>query len=279
MNTKFNPKVSVIYPSKPIEQFQNEFNKGIDILLVNNFIVENNEKFSLTTEPSLKAKAINACFKDEALDILWSAVGGDQCESLIEKLDFGLIKDQKLIGSSDNTHLILSAYLKTGSVTYYGPNIINLPELSLHSLTENFSFLKNETELNYPSRMAVIKKGNADGILFGGNLFALNNIIEKYSIDQLDKLVIFFEEIEDEVTNIEKEITRLKSSGILKKTKAIIIGNLISKEPLDIGQKFADYDMPIIKVDYFGHKVKDFYIFPIGRKVSLDTSLCKIELS
>lgn len=277
MENNFNKNISVIYPSKSIKEFKQQFNEGVNILEKNNFRIFKNENDSLITDPDLKALAINNRF-GEGKQILWSAVGGDKCESLIGKISFDLLKNEKIIGSSDNTHLILAAYLMTGKITYYGPNIINLPQLNQKSLMSNLNFLSGNSSLTYSAEMTVINDGRASGILFGGNLFALNNILEQFSTDRLKDLVIFFEDIEDEVTNLNKEINRLKTSEVLKKTKALIVGHVISDKFSNLKEELADYDFPIIKVDYFGHQVKDFYIFPIGRRVLIDTSLKELKL-
>jgi len=224
-----------------------------------------------------KIKKINQSFTDDS-GIIWCAAGGDSCFGILDHIKYGkIISNKLLIGSSDNIHLILAVYLKTGLSTVFGPNIVNLPSLDRGSVDSLFEYIRNIQDFKYPSAMEIIKPGDAEGALFGGNLFALNNILEKYPTDKLNDLILFFEDIEDEVIEIGREIRRLKTSPILNKIKALVIGNIVTQKTKEtvidiIRSEFCEFDFPIIKVNYFGHQTKIFYPIPIGKNAHLDTS-------
>lgn len=270
-----NAKVSIIAPSKSIDLFKDQFDRGVEILTSNGFQI----KFNQGGDQNLKYKidAINESLQDDS-PIVWCAVGGDSCFEILDLIDFDHINQNKILfGSSDNTHLVLVASLQTTLKTVFAPNVVNLPSLSKESLDHCFDYARNLKKFAYPRIMEIIRPGKASGVLFGGNLFALNNIIEKYPTEKLSDIILFFEDIEDEVTEIEEQIKRLKANFDMKKVNALVVGNisLIKKDKNIIElikSEFDGYGFPIIKVDYFGHNVKEFYPFPIGSKASLDTS-------
>lgn len=271
-------KISIINPSNGLKQFRDKFEDGLKFLLSNQLEVKHNQADE-TGSNNFKSKIeiINKLLKTGP-SIIWCAVGGDSCEEIIDFLDYDKIKtDSIIIGASDNTHLVLAVYLKTKINTVFGPNVVNLSTLNQKSVDQCIKYALGRQAFEYPTKMNIINQGEAQGILLGGNLFCLNNIIEKYSTINLENMILFFEEIEDEVSDIKKEIRRLKSTSILNKVSGLVIGNLVSEQSNDnlmeiIKSEFAEYNFPIIKVDYFGHNVKEFYPLPIGVRAQIDTT-------
>jgi len=270
--------ISIITPSKSVDGFKNQFNEGLKILVSAGLKIA----FNQTEKPNysdLKNRVgiINRVLKSNS-SIIWCAVGGDSCIDILDFINYDEIaSDKLLIGSSDNTHLLLAIYLKTGVKTVFAPNVVNLPSLEKKSIDRCIDYALNVQKFEYPNKMNIVKPGKTTGILFGGNLFAFNNIIEKYPADNLEDIILFFEEIEDEASDIKQEIKRLKSSPIFNKVNGIVIGNLVSKnsneDPVkNIKSEFAEFNFPIIKVDYFGHNVQEFYPLPLGAKTCLDTA-------
>lgn len=273
-----NNEISIIAPSKNIDGFKDQFDKGLEILISSGFKIA----FDQTAEIDYsnfnnKIDIINNTLESGA-SITWCAVGGDSCFDILDSINYDKIaSDKLLIGSSDNTHLVLAVYLKTAIKTIFGPNVVNLSNLRKKSINQCLDYIRNIQKFEYPKEMTVIKPGKTSGVLFGGNLFALNNTIEKYPVYSLENIILFFEEIEDEVSNIKREIERLKSSAIIGKINGLVIGNLISKNSDEIiaelvKSEFAEFNFPIAKVNYFGHNVKEFYPLPIGVEAHLDTS-------
>jgi len=91
--------------------------------------------------------------------------------------------------------------------------------------------------------------------------------------------ILFWEEIDDNLTAVEYQLHQLHLSGALKEISGMIIGH-IHKTIKSEGRPFKDtvleltknYNYPIIKTDDFGHFTKVFYTLPIGIKVQIDTS-------
>jgi len=84
-------------------------------------------------------------------------------------------------------------------------------------------------------------------------------------------------------------VKELKNRGFFDKISAMVIGHLSKckdkKYPEDnrpikkiLLETTKKYKFPIIKVDYFGHDIPDFYTFPIGIEASVDTGKKEFKL-
>ena len=126
-----------------------------------------------------KAEDINEMFRDKSINAIFCAMGGYNCNSVFDYLDFDLIKNNPKIicGYSDPTSLINMIYEKTGLVTFHGPNF-----KSLASSETNYGF--NEVKKRFFDGVIklgdendvyrVIKQGTAEGILIRRKSFIDN---------------------------------------------------------------------------------------------------------
>ena len=131
----------------------------------------------------------------------------------------------------------------------------------------------------------IIKEGKAKGILVGGNLSLVNEMVcGKYSIDFTDK-ILFLEElfVETSPELVSNYFYHMKQNGVFDKIKGIWLGNYehesgitLEKILLDVIEN--DYTFPIIKSNNFGH-IETKTVIPIGTKAKIDTNkTVKIEL-
>ena len=128
-----------------------------------------------------------------------------------------------------------------------------------------------------------MKEGKTNGILVGGNLSLVNELVSgKYSIDFTDK-ILFIEELflETPPELASNYLYHMKQNGVFNKIKGIWIGNYdgsIALERILLDTLEGQYKFPIIKSNNFGHIDKKTVI-PIGTMAKIDTnSDRKIEL-
>ena len=221
----------------------------------------------------------------EALDdfevkAIWCARGGYGINRIIDQLDFTAFKKQPkwLIGYSDITILL--------------NHINNLGVASLHAMmatsTEAF---KNELAvlsfknalfgkaLNYEIPFETNNVlGEAHGILIGGNLAILAASLGTVSFPNLEKSIVFIEEIGEYKYRIDRMLYSLKRYGVFKKCRGVLIGGMtdIPKNDPEFGKSINQLilevierkDIPIIFGVPSGH-IKDNCALVLGSKVAI----------
>ena len=236
-----------------------------------------------------KAEDINELFKDKSIDAIFCAMGGYNCNSVFDYLDFDLIKNNPKIicGYSDPTSLINIINAKIGLVTFHGPNFKSISdEETDYGFKEVIKRLMDK-DLSLGEKcdvFKVINSGVAEGELIGGNLSLFSNLITgKYIVNVKDK-ILFIEDLgfESPPGMISNYLYKMKQNGAFQKIKGIWIGNYehesgitLEKIVMDV---LEDINIPIIKSDNFGHGTFKTVI-PIGTKARIDTNdVNKIKL-
>lgn len=108
-------------------------------------------------------------FKDKEVKAIFCAMGGFNCNSIFDYLDFELIKDNPKIicGYSDPTSIINTIYSKTGLVTFHGPNFKSLSdEETDYGYKEVIKrFINKELSFGTNEEYKTINEGTSEGIL------------------------------------------------------------------------------------------------------------------
>jgi muramoyltetrapeptide carboxypeptidase len=221
----------------------------------------------------------------EALDdfeikAIWCARGGYGTNRIIDRLDFTLFKKQPkwLMGYSDITILL--------------NHINNLGIAALHAMmATSTEALKNElailslkkalfgTTLNYEIPFEAHNVlGEAHGVLIGGNLALLTASLGTASFPNLEKAIVFIEEIGEYKYRIDRMLYSLKRHGVFKKCRGVLIGGMtdIPKNDPEFGKSINQLilevierkDIPIIFGVPSGH-IKDNCTLVLGSKVAI----------
>lgn len=238
--------------------------------------------------PEEKAEDIKEMFLDNEVKMIFAVSGGFNSNSVFEYLDYDVIKNnpKPLCGFSDTTSLTNMIYQKTGVITFNGPTFKALTSWATPYAYEEVikRFMNGDMQLGKDDdEYITIREGQAEGILVGGNLSLVSQMVSgKYSIDFKDK-ILFIEEfcLETPPEGVSNHLYYMKQNGVFDQIKGIWIGNYdgsvaLEKILLDvIGDK---YDFPIIKSNNFGHTERKTVI-PVGGKARVNTSeKTKIEV-
>lgn len=250
-----------------------------------------------------RAEDINLLFFDTEIKAIIVAQGGMTASSVLDQIDFNVIKNNPkiFVGYSDATTLQLAVLSQTGLISFHGPNALSLPEFRPNGYTMS-NFWKILTTKN--SNLTIepqsvwqeITSGAGEGIIFGGNLSCLCKLLgTKWDpIQSLDKIfgldqkyLFFWEEVDDQFSEIVRDLWQVRNSGFFSKISAMIIGKLTSvaeKEYKEFPSKkslfkevTAGFDFPVIYGFDFGHNVPRATI-PVGVKASIDTKKMKLEI-
>lgn len=248
--------------------------------------VSNKLGYSATAKQ--KAEDINYMFQNDEIKAIFCISGGFNSNSTFDYLDYDTIKyHPKIIcGFSDSTSLLNAIYAKTGLVTFHGPTFKALTSWQTKYGYEEVIKRFEEGGLSLgqaDDEYVTIKEGKTKGILVGGNLSLVNEMVcGKYSIDFTDK-ILFLEElfVETPPELVSNYFYHMKQNGVFDKIKGIWLGNYdgaVSIEQILLDTLEGEYSFPIIKSNNFGHIDKKTVI-PIGTMAKIDTNLeNKIEL-
>lgn len=288
--------IGVISPSSPlVESKLEDINKSKELMENYGFKVKfSKNAFSNTLgySASIKEKVddIHQMFLDKEVKAIFSSTGGNNCSSLFEYLDYDIIKNNPKIicGFSDFTSLANIIYQKTGLVTFNGATFKSLTSWETdYGYKEIIKrFCKDDLSLGQEDdEYKTIKEGLAEGILIGGNLNLLSNLIcGKYKVDCKNK-ILFIEDtgFEAEPEALSRYLYFMKQNGVFNIISGLWIGNYEHQSGVTLEQVVMDvledeYNFPIIKSNNFGHTDRKTVI-PIGIKAEINTKeKCKIRL-
>ncbi len=229
-----------------------------------------------------RAQDLMDMFLDPKIDAIFCYKGGYGCSRIIDKLDFDLIKKNPklIVGFSDITVLLNVIYQKCSFPTLHGDMGICLRHAPLNTVNNFFDLMENgflAPLKNSEQELTIINNGCAEGILVGGNLSLIYNLLgTPYEIDMKDK-ILFIEDVEEAPYSIDRMLCALKLAGKLKELKGVICGTFSSctSESDQTVDELLDFylhplNIPVISNFECGH-TNPFINLPIGLKVRLNT--------
>lgn len=222
-------KVAIIATARKISLA--ELEPAISILKANQLHVvlgkhlfDNDNQFAGTDEQ--RAEDLQWALDNKEIKAIIIARGGYGTVRLLERLDFTLFKQQPkwIVGYSDVT-VLHNAVHQLGIASLHATMPINFTknEKATQSLIGS---LFGTTEAISVSPCNQNKKGNANGILVGGNvslLYALSGTT--YDLDTTDK-ILFIEDLDEYLYHLDRMMMQLKLSGKLKNVKGLIVGGM-----------------------------------------------------
>jgi muramoyltetrapeptide carboxypeptidase len=211
---------------------------------------------------------------------IFSARGGYGSSRLLDAIDFTAFQKHPkwIVGFSDITAVLCHIHtLNIESLHATMPKLF-LQEGAEKSLESLRKILFGE-ELNYKIEPHQLNRlGVAEGQLIGGNLALLSHIFGSKSEINYDGKILFLEDVNEYLYNIDRMMIQLKRSGKLKNLTGLIVGSFsdcqdnqvpFGKTAYEIIQEAVeDYDFPVCYGFPVGHEV-DNWAMPCGRAVRL----------
>lgn len=282
MKLSNNDLIKVVAPSCSIEKE--------DLVELNNgkkFVESLGLKISLdsridSNDIKVKINSLNEALKSNAKLVI-AACGGEGAINVIKCIKIDKVK-VPVMGFSDITSILNYIYLEKGIITYHGCNLKTFGREGERKIDKKcFDDFKeaffNEKYLIEKEEFKVIKEGNAEGTLIGGNLTCFLQLAKIYEIDLKDKILLI-EDLgyETNAKMFAENFNKLKKVKNFNLLKGIILGNyeVETKEKIeDIYLENIDLNIPVIKTDSIGHG-KTNLIVPIGKKVKISNNKIKI---
>lgn len=249
--------------------------KGFNVVLSKNCFERNRY---LSGSDFQRADALNEFFADRSVDAIIALRGGYGSIRILDNIDYTLIKSNPKIfaGYSDITALSLMIFKNTGLVTFSSPMGVSdfANDIDLFSENSFWNTFQNGISKINLVESNVYKKGNASGILWGGNLSTIQSLC---GLDFLptEKFIFVVEDVNEPVYKIDKMFCQLFNiSDFKNNVAAIVLGDFTgidSQEYYDeLMYELADlHDIPVVSGLKFGHE-KSKLTFPIGASALLN---------
>lgn len=293
MNSKLlkkGDKVGIISPSSAInkgdidEAIEYLKNLGFEPVVGKN--VYNKYRWMAGTEAE-RAEDINACFQDKDIKAIFCSRGGAGCQKILPLIDYEMVKrNHKLFfGLSDTTALQLALYEKSDLVSYSGfllrydfnnGKIDEMTEQSLCNVISGQQYKIKDGE--------TVVGGKTEGILIGGCLSLVRNIIGTEFMPSWENCILFLEDVDEKLYKIDLMLEQIKQNKDFCKLKGIVFGKFADchdDEDTTIYEVISlfckDLKIPVIKDFPYGH-IKSRHILPIGQKVIFDADKCEITV-
>lgn len=168
------------------------------------------------------------------IQAIWALRGGYGSMRLLPLLNYPLLAQNPkiLVGFSDITALELAFWTKENLVSFHGPVLTTLKDefsykwairvLSGEITTEEFPWPEKIISAYRP-----IRAGKVEGRLLGGNLATLCAMIGTEYFPDLTGALFFTEEVGESPYRVDRMLTQLLLSGLLKNVAAILVGRSV----------------------------------------------------
>ena len=129
----------------------------------------------------------------------------------------------------------------------------------------------------------ILRSGQAQGALFGGNLSIISRLIGTSYLPSLKGALLFMEERGESLYRIDRMLTHLKLSGLLHDVGAVIAGDftecgdMASIEELLL-ESTGGLDIPVVTGMPVGHGEINGAV-PIGLTATIDTDTMTLAMS
>ena len=231
-------------------------------------------------DDTVRANDFQEMLNNPEIKAIFSARGGYGSSRLLDSIDFTAFQKQPkwVIGFSDITAVHCHIHtLNIESLHATMPKLF-LQEGGEQSLESLRKILFGEA-VNYKVQPQIMNRlGMANGQLIGGNLALLVHIIGSKSDINYDEKILFLEDVNEYLYNIDRMMIQLKRSGKLQNLAGLIVGSFSDCQDNEvpfgktaneiIQEAVSSYDFPVCYDFPVGHEA-DNWAMPCGREMSL----------
>ena len=237
-----------------------------------------------------RASDLNSMFENSEVDAILCVRGGWGCNRILDLIDYELIKQnpKALIGFSDITSLHMAIQAKTGLTTFHGPvgksdwndftrdswnKVLHQADASLYTIPED------------QDDAFTISGGMATGKLLGGNLTVLTAMVGSDYLPSFEGGILFLEDVGEDAYRIDRMLTQLQLSGILKQCSAVVFGKCTDCDDtgnsLSLKEVFDDHllklDIPAFYGAMISHEDQNITL-PVGVSATINADTRTIQL-
>ena len=267
--------IGLIAPSSPIYEAENR-QKAIHRLMEMGFCVTAGQSVHaqrgyLSGTDEMRAGDINRMFRDPDVDAIVCLRGGYGAARLLPMIDYGMVQKspKPFVGYSDITALHCAFQAKCGLATFHGPmaggfggslqeEACRLGWLRAMSSSSSLGAMENPDGAPFEA----FRPGEAEGLLTGGNLTVLSNLLGTEYLPDVSGKLLLLEDIGERPYRIDAMLIQMRNAGIFEKCAGFILGDFTDcggeagKPTLSLQEIFCELlpkDKPILSGVHAGH--------------------------
>lgn len=230
----------------------------------------------LAGEDSARALHLSGLMQDPAVGAVLAARGGFGCSRLLPLLDLPALvaAGHLFIGSSDLTCLV-NALAQAGLVAVHGPLLIQLPRLDQPSRDELAALLRGQATWPATLQGQPLSPGRAQGPLLGGNLTMLCHLLGTPWFPDLERAILFIEDLNEAPYRLDRLLTQLELAGVLDRVAGVAVGALSdqAEDPPQateaVARRLGGLPVPVVMGLPLGHGPANRSL-PVGAMAELD---------
>ena len=283
--------IGLISVSGNIKEYQNIENakkyfesKGFNVVISEN--TKEKYRYHAGTD-KVRANTFNEFVKNDKIDAIVCTRGGYGVLRIIDLIDYEAVrKNPKIIcGYSDITVLLLMLYKKSKTVTFHGAMANgDFGKENVSQFTEKsfFETLSGTNPLMFKTENEPLMRGEAEGILWGGNLATVASMAGLDFIPD-EEFIFFTEDINEPDYKIDRMFTQLFNIEKFRKNiKGLVIGEFTDSDKQfytkEVLKEFANtYNIPCSDGFYISHGANK-YTLPIGVKWEFNANEKIVEI-
>lgn len=235
-----------------------------------------------------RAAALGAMFADPDVKAIICARGGYGALRITDRLDYAVIagNPKPFVGYSDITALLHAMHRHANLITYHGPMLVDMNDTPHADSVQHLvgTLTGGDTDaiaMRMAAAAQTLRAGNAEGPLLGGNLTILANLIGTGSDIDTTGAILFLEDVDEYLYNIDRLLVHLKRAGKLDGLAALVLGSFTELKDSDtpfgrsveemVIEHCADGAYPIVKDFPAGHAPANMTL-PIGARARIDAA-------
>lgn len=285
---KEGDRIGIIAPAGPV--LREEIRPGLEFLesigfepVCSSHLYD--QKGYLAGEDKARIKDLHVMFNDKKIKAILCARGGYGIHRILDDLDYGLFSRNPkiMVGYSDITALLFALFKKSGMITLHGPVLRDLlkDEGRNAALLMNLLTSGELMTVNFPQG-TVVKKGRSQGVLLGGNLSLICQLLGTPFLPSFKGKLLFIEEKGEPLYRIDRMLTHLLLSGEMEKCAGMMVGSFEEcGDPAAVLDLLRDrcsrLKMPIVTGLPVGHGERNVAL-PIGARAVLDTGTMSLKV-
>ena len=234
------------------------------------------QKRYLAGSDETRAAVLNSLFADKTIQAIFCARGGFGSARLLDLLDFEIIGSNPKIfaGFSDVSALLAAVFEQTGLITFHAPVVTSLADADQESRDSLALALTSCTKISIrPTRPITVSSGSASGLVRGGNLASLCQLVGTPWQPDFRESLLFLEETNEAPYRIDRMLTQLRLAGCLAEIRGVLLGRFDNCGQSDViheivTEHFLDHG-PILAGLEIGHNGTN-QTLPLGLEAVLD---------
>ncbi len=233
----------------------------------------------------LIARRFEEMWLDPEVKAVVGVRGGYGCLKLLPHLNVEALGQapKRVVGFSDLTNLLWYLHLRLNLVTFHGPIVAQLPELTPGAREDFFAWLTapGPRGVRYKG-LTVLHPGAAEGPLAGGNLTTLCHLVGTPFAPQMRGYLLFLEDHNEALYRLDRMLHHLLFAGVLDGVRGVVLGgfaNCGSREGLleVLTTALAPLKVPVLADLPVGHQ-PDNHTLPLGAWARLDAAAAALTL-